>query len=425
MGVRDVYTLQSLRGAKEKCAFIQGKADDDWLNAFLYYALNPLISYHLSEKTVRVSDKSRVIKTKLTMFTDIFECCEFCAGLRAMDDATARQVKVFLYHYCSEEEREIYIRLLAKTLRLGITAKTVNKVIPNLIPEWEIQQAYPIDKYPIADGTEFWLTQKLNGVRATYYNGKLIARSGIAYSGLEHIILDLYWVNQNGYVLDGELTLLDKGDLSDNEAFRVATGIINSDDADKSMICFTVFDMIPIQDFESKEPRVDYATRRRMLNQFGSQLNQCSAVKVLPVLYHGKDLSKVDELLEQMVQEDKEGLMLNTNVPYFKKRHQGILKVKRFYTMDLPIIRCEEGSGRLEGTLGSFVLDYKGNEVSVGSGFSDEQRELFWNMQSEMCSKLCEVKYKEISHDKKTKLESLQFPVFIGVREDKSEVSYA
>ena len=38
---------------------------------------------------------------------------------------------------------------------------------------------------------------------------------------------------------------------------------------------------------------------------------------------------------------------------------------------------------------------------------------------------LCEVKYKEISQDKVTGLESLQFPVFVGIRTDKTEVSYS
>ena len=92
--------------------------------------------------------------------------------------------------------------------------------------------------------------------------------------------------------------------------------------------------------------------------------------------------------------------------------------------MDLPIIRCEEGSGRLSGTLGAFVLDYKGNEVNVGSGFTDEQRAAFWENRENLSGILCEVKYKEISSDKKTKSESLQFPVFVTLRTDKSEVSY-
>ncbi len=92
--------------------------------------------------------------------------------------------------------------------------------------------------------------------------------------------------------------------------------------------------------------------------------------------------------------------------------------------MDLPIIECEEGSGRLTGTLGAFVLDYKGNSVRVGSGFSDEQRAEFWSRRDELSGVLCEVKYKEISSDKNTGAESLQFPTFVSLRTDKTEISY-
>ena len=147
-------------------------------------------------------------------------------------------------------------------------------------------------------------------------------------------------------------------------------------------------------------------------------------MRILPVLYSGTDQSKIPELLDQMVREDKEGLMVNLDVPYKRKRHNGILKVKRFYTMDLPIVACEEGSGRLAGVLGAFVLNYKGNEVRVGSGFTDEQRVLYWEHRDELTDVLCEVKYKEISYDKNTGAESLQFPVFVQLRTDKNDVSF-
>lgn len=36
-------------------------------------------------------------------------------------------------------------------------------------------------------------------------------------------------------------------------------------------------------------------------------------------------------------------------------------------------MRLEEGQGRLAGTLGAFVVDYKGNELSVGSGMTESK----------------------------------------------------
>lgn len=428
MGYKDIYKLQSIAGANAKCEFIKAHRDDTYFKRFLYFALNPMLTYNISKKsTDKLMAEENFDGQKLIFFNDIFECCEHLSRLRGMDDATLRQVKMLLnVKYPERDERNLYIQLLSKKVRLGIAAKTINKIIPNLIPEWEVQQAYTVEKYPLKEGTEFWLTQKLNGARATLYEGQLLARSGMPYKGLEHITDALSWLRVAGFVADGELTLKDKGDLSDNEAFRVSTGILNSDNVNKTVICYTIFDMIPVKDFDALKPQVTYRYRRDILNQFAERIADTDgAVKVLPVLYHGTDQSKIEELLEQMVREDKEGLMINTDAPYRRTRHKGILKVKKFYTMDLPIIRCEEGTGRLSGTLGAFVLKYKENEVKVGSGFTDEQREQFWNNRDDMEGLLCEVKYKEISQDKGTGLESLQFPVFVGIRTDKTEVSYS
>lgn len=426
MGYTDILSLLAINGSNDKQKFIKEHANDEGFKSFLYYALNPLLSYNLSEKTLRKEDGIPQ-NSGYKPFKDIFECCEYLSRLRGIDDATVRQVKMFL-NTIPDDARELYIKLLSKTLRLGVTAKTVNKIIPNLIPEWEIQQAYPIEKYPIKNGTtEFWLTQKLNGTRATFYNGKLMSRSGLPYTGLDHITEELVWAQSKGVILDGELTLKKeyREGISDNEAFRKATGIINStENVNKTMICFTVFDVIPSLDFESTNPKINYSIRRSLLDSLSEILPKNSSINILPVLYHGNDTYAIDKLLDQMVKEDKEGLMVNFDVPYRRTRHNGILKVKRFYTMDLPIIRLEEGTGRLKGTLGALVLKYKNNEVKVGSGFTDEQRSEFWAKGESMIDTLCEVKYKEISYDKSTGRESLQFPTFVGIRDDKTEVSY-
>lgn len=422
--VNAVIALQNTKGALAKKAVLQAHKDNEFFRLLLYYALNPLLSYRLSEQTLRNTDLIPSDPRACT-FDTIFDCCSHLSVLRGMDDATTRQVLVFLYHHTSGDERDLYIKLLAKTLRLGVTAKTVNQAIPDLIPVWEVQQAYPIEKHPLPTGKVFYVTQKLNGIRATYYQGQMIARSGAVIDGLDHITDFIQTHIPADYVLDGELTLADTTGYSDNEAFRIATGIINGDSVNKTGICFTVFDAIPVDDFNRAEPQVRYLVRRSILDAgIATHCGSDTPVRVLPLLYAGRDKAMIDTLLEQMVREDKEGLMVNLDVPYRRTRHNGILKVKRFYTMDLPIVACEEGSGRLAGTLGAFVLRYGENEVRVGSGFTDEQRTVFWNRREDMIGTLCEVKYKEVSQDKNTGLQSLQFPVFVALREDKTEVSY-
>lgn len=424
-----IVELQNASGIKAKCIVINKYKDDENFCRFLYFALNPFLTYNLSEKTLRVQNSG--LKTGcIDSFADIFECCMYLSRLRGIDNATINQVRSFLSEQ-DEASRDLYIGLLSKTLRLGVTAKTVNKVIDNLIPTWDVQQAYTIEKYPIKDGTEFWLTQKLNGLRATFYKGQMIARSGSPYEGLGHIIecINKRIIEPLGLwdiVLDGELTLFHKGSMSDNEAFRTAAGIVNSDAECKDSIEFTVFDALhdSIQ-FSCESGAGDtYSKRRDLLSKIQGLLSDDMPVQVLPVLYHGTDQSIIDRLLDKMVDEDKEGLMLNLDVPYRRIRHKGILKIKRFYTMDLPIVRCEEGEGRLSGMLGALVVLFDGNEVKVGSGFSDEQRKTLWSIRDSLDGVLCEVKYKEISNDRHTGLNSLQFPIFVRIRNDKLEPSY-
>lgn len=418
-----IIELQNATGSIAKKQIIERYKDNETFRRLLYYALHPLLSYNISEKTLK---KDEVFNPAITLtMTNLFEVCELLSSRRALDDTTVYQVRAFLAGQ-PEPGRTIFQKLLSKKLRLGVTAKTVNKVIPGLIPEWDVQQAYPIEKYPLFPGEWFALSEKLNGVRATYYRGKLYARSGDEHSGLDHITDFLYEAVGTDIVFDGELTLKDKSGLSDNEAFRTATGIINADvgTVDKTVICFTVFDVVPVEEFDTGASVATYQSRRNDLDKVYTQMFDGSSVRVLPLEYAGIDQTMIEILLDKMVSEDKEGLMVNLDVPYKCKRHSGILKVKRFYTMDLPIIGCEEGSGRLEGRLGALVLDFKGNEVRVGSGFTDEERFWFWRRKDNLLGSLCEVKYKEISQDKNTGAESLQFPVFVTLRTDKNEPSY-
>lgn len=418
-----INDLICAKGSLAKKRIISENSGNDTFKRFLYYSLNPLLTYNMSEATLR--DAMARVEPDGTAYSSVFEVCDTLSQMRGADSNTINKVAAYIKSF-GDDEAALYIKLLSKTLRLGVTEKTVNKEIPNLIPEWEVQQGYPVEKYPFSEGTEFWLTQKLNGVRATFYNGQFYARSGKVYNGLEHIAEKLTnIVKKFDVVLDGELTVNGFVNLTDNERFRMTTGILNSDTPNKIHICFNIFDAIPTKDFVSDVPSCAYCTRRGMLDEISEQISGESDLPfgILPVLYHGNDQSQIWRLLDKMVEEDKEGLMVNLNVPYRRTRHRGILKVKRFYTMDLRIIRFEEGSGRLKGTLGAIVVDFNGNEVKVGSGFTDENRKEFWDNQDEFLEygALCEVKYKEVSNDKKTGLKSLQFPVFVGIRTDKNE----
>ena len=398
--------------------------ENERFSMILDYLLNPFLITGISAKKIA----KEVEKSPSLEFVSFPELMEYLFSNNTGSDEVIANIRHFLS--ASEPDiREFYISIITKSARIGCDIKSVNKAYgKEFIPQWEVQQAYTIEKTHLNENEWFSLSQKLNGVRGTYFEGKLLSRQGKEFAGLDHITEDIekLFSDAENWVLDGELVRINTENLSDNENFRIGTGILSQDDADKRCMHLIVFDVLPKSEFIEGESILTYRDRLTMLKEldvkaakFGLQY-----IKTVEVLYTGNDTTVIDLYLDKMVSEDKEGLMLNRDSKYYRKRHNGILKVKRFYTVDLTITTVEEGSGRLAGRLGAFVVDYKGNALNVGSGMTDEQREEFWRIREDLPGRVIEVKYKEESSDKKTGQLSLQFPIFVLLREEGKEESY-
>lgn len=242
---------------------------------------------------------------------------------------------------------------------------------------------------------------------------------------MQHIISDLEQLVM-GWFYDGELIRKNVDNLSDGENFRIGTGIINSDAATKEEIKFVIFDYFPESDIIQKQSINKYKIRRKMLNALRDVIAEkgLQNIEIVTMVYEGTDQAQIMKWLDYAVLHGWEGLMLNKDAVYKCKRTTDLIKIKRFYSMDLPIVEILEGDGRLKGTLGALVAQYKENIVNVGSGFDDETRRKLWTNRESLIGRIVEVKYKEISKDKKTGLESLQFPIFIRLREDDKTISY-
>ena len=422
---RDLFDLlASTSSNNAKKDILTSNSDVEHFTTYLTYLLNPFLITGISAKKI----SKEVEKTPTTEFTSFSGLMEYLFANNTGTDEIIANIQGFL-NTQETDMQEFYTSIITKSARLGCDIKSVNKAFgKEFIPQWEVQQSYNIEKSPLKENEWFSLSQKLNGVRGTYFEKKLISRQGKEFVGLEHIIGDitLLFPNPENWVLDGELVRKNSEGLSDNENFRIGTGILSQDDADKSSIQLVVFDVMPKEEFVIGESSLTYKERMVILNSLAEKALQLELhhISMVDILYTGSDATMIDLYLDKMVSEDKEGLMLNRDSKYYRKRHNGILKVKRFYTIDLKVIEVEEGSGRLTGKLGSFVVDYKGNTLNVGSGMSDEQREEFWRNRETLPGRVIEVKYKEESSDKKTGLNSLQFPIFISLREEGKEESY-
>jgi len=423
--VKEIFDeLTKTASSLAKRDILVANSGDGHFMKMLDYLLNPYLITGISEKKVsKITDKQPTAS-----FATFVELMEYILNNNTGSDEVIANIRQFLETQ-PEDMKEFFISIITKSARLGCDTKSVNKAFGReFIPQWEVQQSYSIEKTQLKENEWFSLSEKLNGVRGTYISGKIVSRQGKEFSGLEHIIADItkLFPDAVNTVLDGELVRINSEGMSDNENFRIGTGLLGSDDGDKSCIQLVIFDYLPVDEFKTGESTLTYKERLNELNIISDKIKELGlkSLTTVDVLYTGTDISMIDSYLDKMVSLDKEGLMLNRDSKYYTKRHNGILKVKRFYTVDLKVTALEEGSGRHVGRLGAFVVDYKGNTLNVGSGMNDEQREEYWKRKDELLGRVIEVKYKEESSDKKTGLFSLQFPIFVSLREEGKEVSY-
>lgn len=417
--------ISNTSSLNNKKTIITANKDNELFKKCLKFLLDGNIVTGISIKKIKkkVMPSSELAPYFLCTYSTFEDVMDYLSKNNTGRDEDLYEIQAFLSGH--EDEREFYEQMITKKFRLGADEKLVNKCIPGLIDTWEVQLGSSYDKLKLKDGDWFSLSQKMNGNRASFYQGKLISRQGKEFSGMQHIISDLEQLG-TGWFYDGELIRKNIDNISDGENFRIGTGIINSDAAVKDEIKFVIFDYFPESEVMHKESSAKYKVRRNLLNALINVIveKNLKNVEIVTMVYEGTDQSQIMKWLDYAVEQGWEGLMLNKDATYKCKRTTDLIKIKRFYSMDLPVINVLEGDGRLKGTLGALVVKYKDNTVNVGSGFDDETRRVFWDMKESLIGRVVEVKYKEISMDKKTGLESLQFPIYMGLREVGKPVSY-
>lgn len=414
--------LKAISSTNYKKAFLEQRKDDTDFGLLLQFLLNPRIVTGISKAKL----KKKLTKNWWTIEVyDLNWLYMYFRNNNTGRDSDIDLCQQYIKHY-GEKYKDFISSIITKTLKLGVDTKLCNTVYgKGFIPVHEVMQGSPRDKLRLKKGEEFYLTQKLNGVRGTYVNGQIISRQGVPFTGLDHIIVELKEMESicdEDMVFDGELVRKNTDGLPDNANFRIGTGIINSDDANKSGIEFVLFDCLPLKEFRKGESKLVFSGRRGILGGLFSHYHW-ENVRLVPIQYAGCDENVIDVFLEMADKNGWEGLMCNLDAPYECKRSTKLIKIKSFKHSDLRIVGYEEGEGKYTGMLGAVVVEYKGNTTNVGSGFSDEQRVEYWKNPNELIGKIAQVKYKETTSDKKTGLESLQFPVFELLRDDKTEES--
>lgn len=400
--------------------------DDEVIKKYLKIAYDPYTVFGISEKKLSKSVAGVTVYPTDNIFDFFYWLEKHNTGTDyAIKMCQATMEKVFAtFEGCTWLLKE----LICKDLSIGCDAKTINSVIPGLIPTFNVMLAEKFfDKPERVEGREFALTTKIDGGRiiAIKENNQVsfFTRAGQRYEGLVDLENEMLELLPDDSVFDGEITLLaDKG-ISSKEAYKQAMKITRKD-GEKHGVKMKVFDWMPVSHWKAQFCPLSWNERRATLEILFNK-DPYVYFELLPVLYKGSDPSMITKFLDEAIADDQEGIMINIcDAKYEFKRTTNLLKVKKMQTIDLEIVDFEEGSGRLTGTLGAILVRYKGgNLVKVGSGFSDRLRAEIWRARGDFLGKICEIQYFETSTNADGG-ESLRFPIFKDFRYDKLEADF-
>lgn len=405
--------IENTSGTNAKIDLLKAQKDNTSLKRILEFSLNPYIRTGIGETKLNKLELGEISKEPEWSLPGLFN---YLQDNNTGRDEDVAKVKKFITQQ-DPEYQEILSKVFTKTLNIGISEKTVNKVWSDLIPSFGIQLAHRLEDYvDQLQGKEVFITEKLDGNRCfakvqneqcTFYT-----RSGRVMEGLDEIGNELSQLTEGWY--DGEL-IAKSFNATQSQTLRKGK---------KKDLVFNVFDFLLDGEVKSQSCVHTYRERRIFLDKIFLGHEHFSFVKLVPVYGRGIfDENWVMNTLDKFTANGSEGIMLNLDEPYEFKRTENLIKVKKMYTQDLRVIDIEEGSGQNRGKLGNVIVDYKGYRVGVGSGFSKEQREYFWQHPEEIVGKIVEVKaFEETTNKNGTK--SLRFPVFQRIRKDKDVESY-
>lgn len=389
--------------------------------------LDPSAVFHIDKKSFKKDIRLLPVRS----FPDIFALCDYLMTRSALTHQDIADVKAFI-SMLEEDLQQFVTEFLQKSLKIGVTFKTLNKCFRT--EKIKTVSCMLANKYfehaDVVVGKNFAVTEKLDGIRclAVMKKGEkpvLYSRQGKVIEGLRDIEDELDRIHTTwGYdaVFDGELLIRDRLKYPSKEQYKRTMKIVQSDSPRKPGIVFNVFDVLCIEEFDTQTCYTPYFQRRMKLEHM---LAFGVSVKPVPVLYVGGDTSKIKALVDEQRAMDHEGVMINLiDAPYVFGRTSNLLKVKLMQDADLEIIDLKEGEGRFSGTLGSLVVDWKGNPVGVGSGLTDDFRRRIWANKEKYIGRIAKVRYFEETTDKNG-IQSIRFPVFEEIREEGKEVSYA
>ncbi len=404
-----------------KKTIINSYGKNSFIKSALVYALDPYKKYYVTSKTckknVDICDMNKIHDDIFTLLNDLND------RVYTGHDAIAMVNAFILQH---KEYEDLIFSIIDRNLEIRASESVINKVIPNLIPTFDVALANKFDPKRVNWDDNWFASRKLDGVRCITIVGldgeaKCYSRVGNEFETLQVVKDAVKQLGVVGVVFDGEICLMDK---EGNEDFQGIMKQIKRKDHTIENPKYVMFDYLTQTEFDAKTSEKPLAERISRFAKLDERIKDQESLSVLEQVVVNDD-DHFAALKSKAEKEGHEGVMLRKNVGYEGKRSQNLLKVKKFYDAEYKVESIDfedhriirEGREEVVRMMAQAYINHKGHEVKVGSGWNQEQRLKYEANPELIIGKTITVQYFEETKNQQGGL-SLRFPTVKHVYEN-------
>ena len=409
-----VDEMKSTSSLNEKKVIIDSIKNNKFITSSLNYTYDPYKKYYVTSKTCKKNSGL----FKYNLYNDLFNLLDDLSNRVITGHDSIAAVNGFIT--TNPKYEDLIFSIIDRNLEIRASDSVINKVIPNLIPTFDVALATKYEPKFCDFENEVWLgSRKLDGVRCLIRKegNKVTAysRQGNEFTTLQKVIDDVSMM-PNDFVLDGEICLMDE---NDNEDFQGIMKQIKRKDHTIKNPKYIIFDYLTLEEFDTKESNTKLSDRLIRL-----PLHQYDTLSILEQI----NIDNEQQLSEMIADADAngyEGVMLRKDVGYEGKRSKNLLKCKKFFDAEYKVLDIEFDSHRVirEGKeivipmLANVWIEHKGYRVAVGSGWNQEQRIRYQANPEQLLGKTIPVQYFEETKNQEGGI-SLRFPTVKHVYEN-------
>ena len=410
------------------------KYESDLLKKILFYTYNPYYTFNV--KKFNKSDNH----TSECKLKDIFPLLDTLRKREITGNKAIRLVED-MYKCLSEDDAEVFDKILQKDLKMGVNTKLINKVFKDLIPISPYLGAIPFDEKKfkkLLEKAPLISQEKMDGmfINLIRLDNQILT---ISRSGKDLHLADAFDIDDldEGVVITGELMVEGFDRYSSNGVLNSLKTIMTKRDENK----LTIKDEEKFFKNYNKTPNEimkdiyivawDYITYEKWskgkddtiyMGRF-NKLKETDKIKIVETRF----VSTFEEAMEHFIEVKNKGgegtIVKDKNVIFQNKKPNDIIKFKIIIELDMKITGYLYGNKgtKYEDKINRLVCETSDGIIKTTTGGVDEKTmDLFTEMKDDLIGKIASVECSGLSWVN-GKVEALLHPRFVSLRDDKNE----